>query len=279
MSITEEFEEIPHDLYKHSYQPRGHQRDKEALWNLNELYYNMGRTCASKTHGRGSWGYTVFRTVYTEESDRLFPIAMRRLERWVVQYYVHATRFPMFGEKGEKWKKADGILNDYLGSRFRLDVVEDKERLDLQDLGKASYEDIKNLCSRFREWITSVGGDPNEEFPISPRLYDFTVIDEGALRVLAALPEETPPLRVAATWEEKREWLKESDFAYMWLIDYKAVERWDGKDPLFRGWGKLEPYSISNTWFQRSSRLDRDNWVLTVHEQPKGSGDYWLVAE
>lgn len=72
MSTKEEFEEIPHEIYKYSYQPRGHQRDKEALWNLNELYFNMGRTREPKTYGRGSWGYTGAWYFASSSCDRMF---------------------------------------------------------------------------------------------------------------------------------------------------------------------------------------------------------------
>ncbi|KAK7413366.1 hypothetical protein QQX98_007743 [Neonectria punicea] len=110
-------------------------------------------------YARGTWGYTVFRTVYTEESDRLFPIAVEKLQKWLTQYHFHSRRFPLWGERGEARQKTNGSVNVEVARRFRMEIIEDKT-LDMTNLRNATTEDIKLLCSQFCSWVTSVGGDP-----------------------------------------------------------------------------------------------------------------------
>ncbi|KAL0936260.1 uncharacterized protein CTRU02_208475 [Colletotrichum truncatum] len=276
--------DLPRELYAWSLSGKGVKdfRDGTAVWwlqILQDVYYNAD----PKTHGRNSWGYTVLRTVYTNESDKLFPIAVERLKRWVVSYYVHSTRFPSWGARGIAQQKTDGSVNDELGRRFRLEVLEDKDRLNFPSLENASHDDVSKLCKHFRQWTVSVGADPNAD-ERNPRLHDFLAMDENSVRFLAALTDETPPLRVITNFLEKREWLRDSDSAYLWLLDSRAVEDWDGEDGSFRGWMKMEAGYIGYAWFQRARRMDREKhiltnrWAVTTHLVPEGSGDYWFEA-
>ncbi|KAK7993989.1 MCM2/3/5 family-domain-containing protein [Apiospora arundinis] len=121
----------------------------------------------------------VLRTVYTPESDDLFPSAIAKLECWVREHHLHINRFPMFGEKGRAKHKSDGSLNDELARRFRVDLVQDENRLNLPRLSGASQDDIRALCDVFNEFC------------------DCLMVDEDALRSLVALPEEPPQLHVA----------------------------------------------------------------------------------
>lgn len=94
--------------------------------------------------------------------------------------------------------KSDGSVNDELGRRFIIGEVDvDSEKLNIPDLEKASQDDIKLLTNFFDSWLRNAVGDVdgNTEFNIqdSARFCDFLVIDEGSLRSLAALPQETPP--------------------------------------------------------------------------------------
>lgn len=70
---------------------------------MYELWDSM--RCGT-TYAHGSWGYTgilvavqsmipqltlpVLRTTYSEESDRLWPIAMAKLRLWVVDYFIYS---------------------------------------------------------------------------------------------------------------------------------------------------------------------------------------------
>lgn len=55
----------------------------------------------------------------------------------------------MWGERGEAQhqKKANGSINDELGRRFRVELLEDKDRLDLPHLNRASHDDICSLAT------------------------------------------------------------------------------------------------------------------------------------
>ena len=70
----------------------------------------------------------MLRTVYTPESNALFPLAMERLRR-VVRYWCHWTRFPGMGASCWGYEVEDASWNDEVFGRFWLDVVEDREGL------------------------------------------------------------------------------------------------------------------------------------------------------
>ncbi|KAK8001028.1 hypothetical protein PG991_013250, partial [Apiospora marii] len=188
MSIQEHFEDIPHEL-THNF-PREITPGRRPVLIRN----------------RDNEAMDFLRTVYTPESDDLFPSAIAKLEKWLRQYYLHIGRFPMWGAQGEAdhQKMADGSINDELGRRFRVELVQDAQRLNLPHLDRASQEDICSLCDVFDAWVASVGQDPQAECALSPRFCDCLAVDEAALRSLAAHPDEPPWLHVCATSEEKR---------------------------------------------------------------------------
>jgi hypothetical protein len=86
------------------------------------------------------------------------------------------------------------------------------------NLSHASQEDIRSLTYIFDAWAEGVLGHTNGGAGIgcgvrdddgeiiyrrgdNPRFCDFLVIDEGALRSLARLPDETPPLDIVPRTE------------------------------------------------------------------------------
>ncbi|KAK6858019.1 hypothetical protein PG995_005718 [Apiospora arundinis] len=202
------------------------------------------RASPPETDARGSWGYTiqVLCTVYTPESNDLFPSAIAKLERWVSEHHLHANRFPMFGEKGKAKHNSNGSLNDELARRFRVEFFQDEKRLNLPRLSGASQDDIRALCDVFNEWV-----------------FDCLVVDENALRSLVALPEEPPQLHVAeecltiqlcnfANWNAHK-WRADS-FAVLWLLDTRSAKAFspppahypdpEGYVRYRRGWMKAE---------------------------------------
>jgi hypothetical protein len=131
---------------------------------------------------------------------------MDRLKLWVTRYFVHYTRL-IDG-------KPDPSANEDMASRFALDVLDDAntvlgiKALNLpDDLSRASQEDIRALTRIFDAWAEGVlsntkcgvryeDGDIIFSRGDNPRFCDFLVIDEAALRSLATLPDETPPLDI-----------------------------------------------------------------------------------
>ncbi|KAK8137615.1 hypothetical protein PG984_003108 [Apiospora sp. TS-2023a] len=226
MSIQETFEEIPRELITDSLMVPIPNRDANAMTCMLTLSDNL-ESQPPGSYARGSWGYTILRTVYTPESNALFPAAIAKLEVWMRKYHLHINRFPMWGEIGEAKhrNKTNGSINDELGRRFRIELLEDKDRLGhLPHLDRASHDDIGSLCDVFDTWVASVGQDPprDENTSISPRFCDCLVVDEEALRSLAALPEDPPRLHVAADCATKQKWRSEAS-AFLWLLDTRFL--------------------------------------------------------
>jgi hypothetical protein len=120
---------------------------------------------------------------------------MAKLRRWVVDYFIYSGCII--------YNKPDMTVNTELGRRFVLEVVESKEleALKLADLSKATQDDIKSLAGIFDAWLVQAVKDDDVNFNYNPRFVDFLVVDEDALRSLAALPEETIPLVHVSTKE------------------------------------------------------------------------------
>lgn len=113
---------------------------------------------------------------------------MDKLQRWVTQYFIHENRL-IHGN-------TDTSVNDELGRRFILEVIEDREsgKLDFPDLTKATQNDIKSLTASFEDQARMTIGDIKFDPSDNPRFCDYLIIDDDSLRSLAELPDETPPI-------------------------------------------------------------------------------------
>jgi hypothetical protein len=241
---------------------------------------------------------------------------MVRLKLWVTRYFVHYNRL-IDG-------KPDPSANEDIASRFVLDVLDDAntaaeiKALNLpDDLSRASQEHFRSLTRIFDTWAEGVlsntkCGVRDEDGDIifsrrdNPRFCDFLVIDEGALRSLAALPAETPPLDIVPREERlvghfsplqvpsmlltsSRARAALYSDAYVWLVDSQAVKSFDSFEHVqassstadwanrcHNGWLKLEPMWLDNAWFERLARSQDEHWVFERYEREQGSGDWWF---
>lgn len=92
-------------------------------------------------------GYTVPRTVYTPESDTLFPVAIDKLKRYI-HYASHFKRFPMFGARCQVICIAHAEPNDEISRRFYLDIIEDKTNLKKLD-GSDHFMALNDCLSEY----------------------------------------------------------------------------------------------------------------------------------
>ncbi|TPX10952.1 uncharacterized protein E0L32_008158 [Thyridium curvatum] len=261
--------------YKASLRTRG--QDSDAMRRMQAMWDGISN-CRhwGVTYGAHSWGYTVLRTIYSEESNELWPVALAKLERWVTQYFVHETRLavPRF---------TDGSVNEEMGRRFVLETLQDpqSEPLQIPDMSKASRAEILALADVFDAWYYDVVGGNQDARRFNPRFWDFLVIDEAALRSLVKLPDELPPTDPAPR-EERRARDIYWDFAYVWLVDPQAARRYKGidNDENYDGVMKLSPADIPSSWFERvAMTLQSDSHIFLRQEIPTGSGSLWYRTQ
>ncbi|KAJ0344384.1 hypothetical protein KNSL1_009416 [Colletotrichum chrysophilum] len=240
---------------------------------VQELFWSMGRCRQSGvTYAEGSWGYTVLRVVYTQESDVLWSIALKKLNRWITQYFIHGNRLIK--------NKPNGEINEELARRFVLEPVENKTLEDLKLLNLSedtSQRDMQSLTQVFEDWRKKAVGENADLDPRdNTRFCDFLVIDEASLRTLAALPEETPSLEMVSRSERRARhdlWAG----SFVWLIDSLAVKRFQSVEDAdnYNGLMKLSPGDLSDAWFERAGRFSSDFWTFDREEIPEGSGEKW----
>ncbi|KAK1537954.1 SCP-like extracellular protein [Colletotrichum paranaense] len=260
-------------FYKYRGGRENRDKDGQAMVRVEELFTSMFRCEQSGiTYAAGSWGYTVLRTTYSQESNTLWPIAMDKLNRWVTQYFIHANRLVM--------NKPDGEVNEELARRFILEVVEDKEseKLKVPDLSIASQETVQTLTQVFEEWRRGAIGDISSGLGESPRFCDFLVIDEASVRSLAALPDDLPSTELVPRAERRARnhiWAG----VHVWLVDSLAVRRSRGTEDKdnYDGWMRLSPHDLADAWFEKVERSSSDNWTFDRVDIPEGSGKKWYT--
>ncbi|KZL82027.1 hypothetical protein CI238_06091, partial [Colletotrichum incanum] len=172
------------------------------------------------------------------------------LNRWVMEYPLHLAR-PFIC-------KTDSSVNEEMVLHFVLDVVEDLEAdpvavKKLPDLAGANPDDIKLLVWASEKWRRNTFGDVDmaSNTHYKPRFSDLLVIDEGSLRPLAALPEQTPHVGPARN--------ELYGNTYVWLVDSRAVNRFKGVEaPVnYGGRMKLSVRNIYGVWFERVCEIRR----------------------
>lgn len=212
----------------------------------------------------------MLRTIYSEDVDARFAQAVQNLERWVSQFYIHQNRTPFWGDKGVKGFKPNGAINEELGRRFRIEVVEEASRLNFPDLTAISTQDAQSLSTVFDEWVASVGEDPTGDARCA-RFHDFLAVDAASLASLLELPQVPPaPIRPFATREEKLQLC--SEVSFVWFFDVKRTRglshEADALEASRQGsWMKVETSWIPGIWFHRLNRLERECVVMETTEK------------
>ena len=81
------------------------------------------------------------------------------------------------------------------------------------------------LAEYFRRWCEGVDtqSDTGDARNVDPRFTSCLVVDGESLAALAQIPEELPPLRCAATREEKADTMGTGYPAWLWLVHRDEV--------------------------------------------------------
>lgn len=197
-----------------------------------------------------------------------------------MSWWAHYNCFAGYGERGleRERKRQNRSINDEVVRRFRIEVIENPDKLDIPNLKNATSADLKTLCDYFSNWARSVGADPDDRGEsVSPRFLDFLVLDGDALRSLSLLPDETPPQRVATDINELRYKRGQAD-AWLWLSDYQAMQDYEEgiTDLGCRGWMKIKIAQIEEAWFYKAGNLYSENRGIDCKDR-EGSGEFWYV--
>jgi hypothetical protein len=108
-----------------------------------------------------SWGFFIYRTVYTAELDSLWPIALRRVRDYAGKGVEGNTRRPEDKEK--------------IQSRYKTYIFNDRQQFE--------NATITQLREHYREWSARNG------IKLDTRARGFIVIDEECLYSLMQAPE------------------------------------------------------------------------------------------
>ncbi|KAH7115488.1 hypothetical protein B0J13DRAFT_572214 [Dactylonectria estremocensis] len=237
-------------------------------------------TRARRSYGRGTWGYTVLRTVYTPDSDRLFPEAMDHLKRWVL-FYIDRGRFSCFGERGNEVMAENPERVNEVIRRLHLDVIEDRENLDVGPLSFNSPEAFYQLEKYYRQTMNAVREEV--ESAETGRFSDCLIVDAKSLASLQILFRNPPVPRNPDTLEELQQLKKAGRGSWLWLLDSKNTRRHhagavvDGLDESAVGFMKIETGMIHQAWYARSMSWSRYEFFLPTktHENGEVYLDYW----
>lgn len=104
--------------YRDKYNREADRQIRRDLQKISSLSHSQDRPY--------SWGLTIFRTVYTPESDESFPRAVDNFDMLAQGFALGE----MFEERGPREPALDPAPNEALADRFHSDIVEDASALD-----------------------------------------------------------------------------------------------------------------------------------------------------
>lgn len=167
-----------------------------------------------------TWGFTIFRTIYSPGSDILFAQFLSKLRAYV-EYAIDSDLRPSpFRAAGDE-TTLDSRPNEEMKRRFANDIVESP------DLDGANPDRVRDA---FTKWLQARGVDA-EIHQLYARHRVCIMVDEEALQSVAAAP--TDPNE---DHQIENAWVK--------VVEYLAPgeERW-------QGWLKVAVEGLYGFWF------------------------------
>lgn len=127
---------------------------------------------------QNSWGITIYRTVYTKESDAGFALAVERIEGYMRRWVTTKMDYIPSGNMSHGFAQQAG---EEMLCRLRNTVIEDRENLDGAPLSV--------IAAAFDKWVEE-NGDPES---ISSRYHIALIVDEESLEKFQQLPAPFTP--------------------------------------------------------------------------------------
>lgn len=194
---------IPHRLTIASNDPRGSPTPR---------YLNLLSRYGSRGPHENSWGVTIFRTVYTPESDVAFPVIVERINEFMRSYFLGIGQQPPEPEADRE-----------MLSRHVNTIIEDKTTL--------NNASIDQIHAAFESWV-NLEGLPDSN---NTRYRIALMIDQAALDGIAKLPQPGD---------------KTAPFEAIYACPCKAVSRWGINKAQSVPWFYVCLETITRLWFQ-----------------------------
>ncbi|KAJ5215886.1 MFS transporter asaE [Penicillium cinerascens] len=167
-----------------------------------------------------SWGYTIYRTTYTAQSDAAFPAMVDLITAYLKDGFYE--QYQSLRENPRTADQANEAVFDELWAAHKPRVMDDAAQVD--------GASIDQLRARFEVWAEE--RDMADRFP-SYRM--FIVVDEESFETLqtASIPAECP-----------------GGMEHLVAYYVKLVEAWQDqdRDSLFPGWMKCSLHSLWDIW-------------------------------
>ncbi|OBT50514.1 hypothetical protein VE04_08766 [Pseudogymnoascus sp. 24MN13] len=167
-----------------------------------------------------TWGFTVFRTVYTPQSDVQFPLFLSKLDVYVKNNIDDELRSDRFSGPSTE-PLFDSGPNEEMKRRYANDVIEDPV------LDGASVDDVRDA---FTKWLKDNGVDL-EMHQLYARHRVCIMVDEDVLDSVAAGPEDPN---------------QSHEFEDVWV---KVVEYLAPGEQEWQGWLKVGLNALNYFWF------------------------------
>jgi hypothetical protein len=186
-----------------------------------------------------TWGFTIFRTVYTPQSDVQFPLFLAKLDVYVKNSIDDGIMPPLFSNLITE-PPFDSGPNEEMKRRYANDVIEDPI------LDGASVDDVRDA---FTKWLKDNGVDL-EMHHLYARHRVCIMVDEAVLDSVAAGPEDPNQ-----SHELEDVWVK--------VVEYLAPGEQE-----WQGWLKVGLNALNYFWFN----VFGDEEVEDMFEAAKSEG-------
>ncbi|KAB8222313.1 hypothetical protein BDV33DRAFT_168892 [Aspergillus novoparasiticus] len=181
-SIDDQVEELDenshyhHPTWSHRWSHPNFTEQAMRAWRKEPWYGDHQRLSSDFLYSKGihnfPWGYIIYRTVYTAESDKLWPLAMAKLHRFIKHSIMqdYSLQVDRYGDNSRPEQLVQESHKDV--------IISDKQRWD-----GAGIEQIRQ---HFKSYLgkTKLGMDRGRG-----RFEACMVIDERSLKSIIASPE------------------------------------------------------------------------------------------
>jgi hypothetical protein len=167
------------------------------------------------------WGYIIYRTVYTAESDELWPIAMDKLAK-VMDYSIDSDFYAEIRYKEPEDPEPEADAERLVKETHKDVIFSDKRFWD-----KASIEQVRH---HFSEYLRASKGRGTGRFE------GCLLIDERSLKSIVASPDPQSWL------EEKRPKKPSQTWGFVGMIDGRYPE--NRYEPRYTGYIRVEILSL-----------------------------------